>query len=600
MALANELSMTDKLEYLQTLRGMSVPAAVAYVRGELAKRARNTTHGAADEPSGSDLNLSDAEIDAHIDAIRAALTPEEGETVRVMLEELVFEHRLIWIETLCRMSVPEGVAFLRKKLAEAQGDARARGKAEPRIVRTPSAAPSRVTPEAAPVQPAAPRPSAPVKPRRDGRRVAGSPAPSASSPTTPTATTDGAPTTGLGLASPTTQAHLAAIQSALTADEVAAVRTYLAALPMAERSAWISSLLTLPVPEAVARIRAQRIADRAGAASLPDATTEPPAAPAATGPAPRNLAVPTSATTPPPSHQVAVPRDEIPAPAPTAPALASPAAEAPAAKTSPDAAPRTPPGAIETNAHTHLLAIEQSLTAGERFLVHATVAQMSPDAREVLLDKLVAGSVPEGAAILRAEIRELTAQKPPLAMPAEAAPVIGPPEPDERQRLEDAETREGTETFDDAEELGEEDEQPDHAHSEDHDPADDDEASEVPDDQASDDQASNDERPVERRERADRATSGRSAARAPAAFPSEGLPMLAPETVTQFKAIDAALTLAERLRVYELGARLSPAELRAWITELTALPVPDAIAKIRAALVAADSASHPAAKGGVS
>ncbi len=634
MALANELSMTDKFLYFQKLRGMPVLDAVAYVRGELAKLARNSAHGAAgpdpDEQAAPSVAMSDDEIDAHIGAVRAAMTPEESETVRVMFEELVFEHRLIWVEKLCRMSVPEGVAFLRQKLAEAQHGARARGAAEPRIMRMPSAAPSSVTPDAARAPRTAQRPSAPVKPRRDGRRVVGSPPPLASPPATSTAPSGGGPTAGLGMVSPTTQAHIAAIQAVLTPDEDAAVRAYLAALPQPERSAWIAALLTLPVSEAIAMIRAQRAAGRLSVE--PDHTmTAAEAAATAMDPQPRNLAALASATMPEVSVSAVTPREAPSAPlltmseppvitevaalheAPSTPvsAMSATSVAADAAEVrapheersaalpvpSPHAAPTIPstpadvaqPAAapvLDTNADRHLLAIEHALSDGERFLVHAMVARMSPDGREILLDKLLSVSVPEGAAILRAAIQELTAQALPVEprtdgipdarerMPSDA-PELGEEEQSEDEELEDDQQLEDDDQLEDdqLEHDQLEHDQPEHAHSDE---------GPVPSDSAS----------------------GRGTAPAvlatPTAVSSAGLPMLDPEASAHFAAINAALTFAERLRVFELGAQLSPSELRGWIAALMPLSVPEAVATIRAALAKADSATHKATKGGVS
>jgi hypothetical protein len=58
MALANELSMADKLTYFEKLRGMSVPEAVAYVRAELVGLARNSAHGAAGPEVGGEPGLA--------------------------------------------------------------------------------------------------------------------------------------------------------------------------------------------------------------------------------------------------------------------------------------------------------------------------------------------------------------------------------------------------------------------------------------------------------------------------------------------------------------------------------------------------------------
>jgi hypothetical protein len=631
VALIDELPMTDKLTYVQTLREMSVPEAVGYVRRELTTLARNRARGAAapvrDEDPAPRIAMSEAEIDAHIDAIRAAMTPEESEVIRVMFEELVFEHRLIWVEQLCARSVPEGVIFLREKLAEAQRDAQARGTAEPRIVRTPSTA-STAAPDAAPIRPAAPRPSASDKPRRAGRRVAGSRVPSESSPTTSTAPTGDAPTAGL--VSPARQAQIAAIQIALTPDEDTAVRAYLAALPQAERSAWITRLLALPVPEAVEQIRAQL-----ARAVRPDAaTTTAIAAPQTTAPAARNRVVPAA-----PSAEGTAPRDERDAgisvldsaapPAPDVPDDASIPAEAKAAgsavHTAPHLAPpatvesihapptaplpttapseTTAPPSAEINADAHLLAIEHALTAGERFQVHAMVAQMSPDTREILLDQLLSVQVPQGAAILRAAIQDLPAgQMPPVesgavTVPSAAAQFV--PRSDDEQTLDMPAIA--------ALEADSHDEADDHDETDDHDEADDevgDENEAGDDDEAGDHDEAGDDDETDETDNHDEAD-GRAADEpttpsAPAAVSSASMPTLTPEASAHFKNIESALTFAERMRVYELGARLSAAELRGWIAELTALPVPEAVAKVRAALAATDRAASTTKTGGAS
>jgi hypothetical protein len=539
--------------------------------------------------------MSDAEIDAHIGAIRTAMTPEESETVRVWLEELVFAHRRIWIEKLCQMSVPEGVAFLRTQLAEAQRDASARDVVGPRVVRVARAAPSSAAPPATPVPPTAPRPSAPGRLRRDGRRAAGSPVPSTPPHAASTAGSGGAPTGGLSMVSPIAQAHLDAIQSALTAEEDTAVRSYLTALSAAERSAWITMLLSLPVPEAVAMIRTQRSADRASAVPKDDPT---PAATAVTAETARNAAprisvVPALTLTPPPVSTTSAtpndagpsalaPRDTPESSAPTVLVAPLSAAETPAAATSPDAAPGTPPDAapttaprpvpVETNADAHLLAIELALTDAERLRVHAMVAQMSPDDRETLLDELLSAPVPQGAALLRrATIQGQTT-------PTIPTPATGDHAPDGYPSFDHADTLNDAEILD--EELAEDGERG---------PRED-------DDQSDDERASDEGQPAEAPARADGTEDHHRTAIAPTAPPSAGLPTLPPEAFLHFKAIDTALTLAERMRVFELAARLSPTELRTWIRELTVLPLADAVAKVRAALAAAEFAPHPAKK----
>ncbi|HTR55005.1 MAG TPA: hypothetical protein VMJ10_30175 [Kofleriaceae bacterium] len=59
------------------------------------------------------------------------------------------------------------------------------------------------------------------------------------------------------------------------------------------------------------------------------------------------------------------------------------------------------------------------------------------------------------------------------------------------------------------------------------------------------------------------------------------IPPLDPATMAKVVAIQAALAPEEAARARQLAAELSPAELRAWFEELSALSVPDAIAKIR-------------------
>jgi hypothetical protein len=402
--------------------------------------------------------------------------------------------------------------------------------------------------------------------------------------------TDGAPTAELRPVSPDAEAHLAAIQDTLTPAENTAVRAHLAALPMPERSAWIGRVLSLPVPEAVAWIRAQRIANDVIPSSVGDVRENAPTAPVDSEPAARDVAVAPQAAVPPPTPAAdpAV-TDEVRTPSTPA---------APSAPTAPTAAPMPamPAPSVETNAHTHLLAIEQSLTAGERFLAHAKVAQMSPEARESLLEQLVSSTVPEGTAILRAEIQDLVAQTPPQAVQVTAPPMIGTPAVTERPPLQDATTLQVVEAQEDeADDEQADDEQADDEQTNDE---------QADDEQTDDEQTDNEQEALDllvmHPERVNDADAGRSLARTSATIPSDGLPTLSPDTVARFGVIDAALTLAERMRVVELGARLSPAELRGWVAELTALPVPDALAKIRAALAAADDTANLGRKGGVS
>ncbi|HEY1811002.1 MAG TPA: hypothetical protein VGG74_01510 [Kofleriaceae bacterium] len=64
----------------------------------------------------------------------------------------------------------------------------------------------------------------------------------------------------------------------------------------------------------------------------------------------------------------------------------------------------------------------------------------------------------------------------------------------------------------------------------------------------------------------------------------EEAPALDPAVMAKVVAIQSQLTPAEGARARQLAAGLSPAELRAWFDELSALPTPDAVAKIRGLL----------------
>jgi hypothetical protein len=71
------------------------------------------------------------------------------------------------------------------------------------------------------------------------------------------------------------------------------------------------------------------------------------------------------------------------------------------------------------------------------------------------------------------------------------------------------------------------------------------------------------------------------------------LPTLDPAALTHFAAIQGALTLEESMLARALAAELTPAELRAWLSELREMSVPDAVSKIRAVLNAEGSDSTP-------
>jgi hypothetical protein len=72
--------------------------------------------------------------------------------------------------------------------------------------------------------------------------------------------------------------------------------------------------------------------------------------------------------------------------------------------------------------------------------------------------------------------------------------------------------------------------------------------------------------------------------------PMDALPPLDPKTMTHFIAIQSALAPAEAALARQVAAELSPVELRAWFDELSALSVPDAVAKIRSMLGATPKA----------
>jgi len=71
---------------------------------------------------------------------------------------------------------------------------------------------------------------------------------------------------------------------------------------------------------------------------------------------------------------------------------------------------------------------------------------------------------------------------------------------------------------------------------------------------------------------------------------SDALPPLDPKTMTHFIAIQSALGASEAALARQVAAELTPRELRAWFSELSALSVPEAVAKIRAMLGATSKA----------
>jgi hypothetical protein len=70
----------------------------------------------------------------------------------------------------------------------------------------------------------------------------------------------------------------------------------------------------------------------------------------------------------------------------------------------------------------------------------------------------------------------------------------------------------------------------------------------------------------------------------------ESLPPLDPKTMSHFITIQSTLTPTEAALARQVAAELSPVELRAWFNELSALSVPDAVAKIRSMLGATSKA----------
>lgn len=61
-------------------------------------------------------------------------------------------------------------------------------------------------------------------------------------------------------------------------------------------------------------------------------------------------------------------------------------------------------------------------------------------------------------------------------------------------------------------------------------------------------------------------------------------PPLGPQQMAHFLAIQSALKPEEAALARQLGAELTPTEMRAWLADLSAMSVPDAVAKIRALL----------------
>jgi hypothetical protein len=78
--------------------------------------------------------------------------------------------------------------------------------------------------------------------------------------------------------------------------------------------------------------------------------------------------------------------------------------------------------------------------------------------------------------------------------------------------------------------------------------------------------------------------SGLAGDSAPATEAPDALPTLDAAALAHFAAIQGALTFREGMLARALAAELTPADLRAWLTELRELSVPDAVARIRSVL----------------
>jgi hypothetical protein len=489
----------------------------------------------------------------------------------------------------------------------------------------PSTAPRSAPPRGA-VRPTAPR--APGDAHRDRPHptpIAKAATPAAGSTST-RALRRPTPSNGLALLDEGTQAHLAAIDQALTLDEAAALRTQFAALAPRERASWVATLVLLPVADAVAAIRVQLTTANAPAAfasparaptgpELPDA----PAAPLGLASAPSARASREDAGSVDPSDAALI----APAVTHECPAPSALASEAPDASAT--ARNEPPHVGIDRNADRHLAEIEHALTPDERARMHAMFSRLTPDERDVWLDRLLSEPPIHGTALLRDALAEDHAPPPPappvrsapgaIAAPADAAPSAPIQTPqhasspselgieitelddtaalddtadlpevalDDTAELAEAELDSTAELDDVAEiieldETTEADDAADLAH--DAHPADD----ATPPQAVDPARADRDARPT-------KASSAPGAALATAdAHPGDHL-----------AAIEAVLTLAEKMRAHELAAQRPAAELRRWYAELLGLSVPDAVAKIRAELARSDADARATKKGGAS
>jgi hypothetical protein len=441
------------------------------------------------------------------------------------------------------------------------------------------------------------------------------------------------PSNGLGLLDEGTQAHLAAIDQALTLDEAAALRKQFAALPPRERASWVATLVLLPVADAVAAIRAQ-LAAAAPAVPVPPALAaagaEIPDAPTA------SAAIASAPIAPPPPGRAesAVASGVAPASAHDRPATSALATEPLAASAT---APTEPAHVgIERNADLHLAEVERAMTPDERVRMHAMFSQLSPDERDVWLDKLLSAPPSQGTAMLRDALGEDNAQPRTTAPPVSGTPVaiagssedtpgaaILAPEHASAQHEPGVEITELDDTaeLDDAAELTEtagldDTTDPDDV-AEIMELADTAEADETAD---LDDTGDRENEPTRAADPTHHAHTGddptpphgadpvrvdRDVRPTKQRAPASSAPGAASATADadpghHLAAIEAALTLAEKMRAHELAAQRPAAELRRWYAELLRLSVPDAVAKIRAELARSDADPRTTKTGGAS
>jgi len=540
--------------------------------------------GDAAMPSGPVPGV-DAAMLVRLRQVMAQLTPEEEEFARSLIDEISAGDMASWIDRLRAMSIPEAVAYVRTMFRQARAAA---GDAHP------------VSPTA-PAAPAAP--AAASAPRRAGHPASGrgsSESTAAHRPTSDTSpirrpvpatqTSDSTTLRDTG-----TQAHLDQIERSLHTDERTAMRKHFAGLSPSDRSRFVATLLMLPVADAVAVVRGQVGAHPATNAPASPASGDvppidvppihPPIAAHVASPD-RTVSTPARKRLPVSAPSAAAP--DVTPPAPSAPAMpATAVAPDPSAApiVAPSAAPSDAPATVERNAHTHLAEIDSTLAPEERLLVHTMISELSPDDRDAWLDRLVSGSVADGAAMLRAALQTATAERPTAnaatgdrrhesatASGARAATTSHELDAGHETDVGDVDALEDGDGLDDGDELERSDE-----------PA----AHEPPDASAASHHRPETPPPL-------------ATAPTPAIATGAELPTFDADALAHFRAIEEALTLAERMRANELAAQRPAAELRRWYAELVKLSVPEAVAKIRAELARSDNDSHSTEKGGVS